>query len=74
MSNAWETTEDDVLNVVHNMGKKISGDKCHEILNALDHFKIECEALQATDPDPCDSQTDAAYQEIRRQIEEENLL
>ena len=71
MSNAFEVTPDDVLNVVHRMGKKISGDKAHEIHNALDHFKIEEEALRAND---LDAQTDAAYQEIERQIREGNLI
>jgi hypothetical protein len=71
MSNAFEVTPDDVLNVVHRMGKKISEEKCHEIHDALDHFKIEDEALRAND---LDAQTDAAYDEIERQIKENKLL
>jgi len=71
MSNAFEVTTDDVLIVVHRMGKKISGDKAHEIHNALDHYKIEDEALRAND---LDTQTDAAYDEIERQIKEKGLL
>ena len=71
MSNAFEITVDDVLNVVHRMGKKISGDKCHEIFNALDHDLVECEALKASNE--LGAQTDAAYDEIERQIKEELL-
>jgi hypothetical protein len=71
MSNAFEVTTDDILNVVHRMGKKISGDKAHEIHNSLDHFQIENEALRTND---LQDQTDVAYQEIERQIKEEELL
>ena len=72
MSNAFEVTPDDVLNVVHRMGIKISGDKAHEIHNALNHDLIECIALKAGNT--LGEQTDAAYQEIRRQIKEKGLL
>jgi len=71
MSNAWETTTEDILIVTHRMGKKISGDKCREIHDALDHFQIENEALRAND---LEAQTNAAYNEIERQIKKENLL
>jgi len=73
MSNAFEVTPDDVLNVVHRMGIKISGDdQCREIFNALTHVLIECAALKAGNT--LGEQTDAAYQEIRRQIKEKGLL
>ena len=65
MSNAFEVTPDDVLNVCHRMGKKIDNNKCHEIFNALDHDLVECAALKA---DTLEAQTDAAYTEIERQI------
>ena len=71
MSNAFEVTTDDVLNVVHRMGKKINGEKCHEIHAALDHNLVECEALRAND---LETQTEYAYQEIEHQIKEGNLL
>ena len=71
MSNAWGTTTDDVLNVIHNMGKKTAGDKVHQILNDLNHFEIECEALRAPDQE---TQIEYAYQEIQRQIQEKGLL
>jgi hypothetical protein len=83
MSNAFEITVDDVLNVCHSMGKKISGDKAREIFNTLNHDLVECEALKAG----CflsDNQTNAAayneierhaaYDEIERQIKKEELL
>jgi len=66
MSNAFEITVDDVLNVCHSMGKKISGDQCHEIFNALNHDLVECAALKAGNI--LGDQTDAAYAEIERQI------
>jgi len=71
MSNAFEITPDDILNVVHRMGKKITGEKCNDLLESLDQFKIENEALRAND---LETQTDYAYQEIERQIKEGNLL
>jgi len=71
MSNAWETTSDDVLNVVHKLGKKITGDKTEEIHNNLDMYLIENEALRG---DSIEDQTNYAYQEIARQIKEGNLL
>ena len=71
MSNAWETTVDDVLNVVHKMGKKVSGVKANEIHDALNQFLIEDSALRGND---MDTQTKYAYEEIERQIKEDNLL
>ena len=68
MSNAFELTVDDVLNVVHIMGKKIGGDKANEIFNNLNHFKVEEAALSGND------QTTYAYKEIERQITEDKLI
>lgn len=69
MSNAWETTYDDVLNVAHRMGKKLTEDQTHTIHNELDHFKIEDAALNGND---MDTQTEYAYEEIERQMKEIN--
>ena len=71
MSNAWETTEDDVLNVVHKMGKKLKSGEAEEILFELDQFAIEDAALAGND---IESQTNYAYEEIEKQIIENNLL
>lgn len=67
MSNAWETTYDDVLNVAHRMGKKLTGGQTHTIHNELNHYEIECAALQGND---MEEQTEAAYKEIERQMKE----
>lgn len=67
MSNAWETTYDDVLNVAHRMGKKLSGDQTDTIYDNLDHFKIEDAALNGND---IQKQTEYAYEEIERQMKE----
>ena len=71
MSNAWEVTTDDVLNVLHGMSKKATGDQVHKIMEDLDHFKIECAALCGDD---LESQTEHAYREMIRQIEDRKLL
>lgn len=71
MSNAWETTEDDVLNVIHDMGHKANHETVERIHNDLNQFEIECEALRGID---IETQTDYAYEEIKRQITERNLL
>jgi len=71
MSNAFEITPDDVYIVALCMGKKIDEDKCEEIHDELDHELVEHEALKALD---MEQQTEAAYQEIERQIREDNLL
>lgn len=71
MSNAWETTEDDVLNVVHRMGKKLKAGQAEEILFCLNQFNIEDEALRGND---IETQTEYAYQEIERQIREDKLI
>jgi uncharacterized protein YggE len=71
MSNAWETTADDVLNVIHQMGKKATSEQVDAVLNNLDHFDIENAALRGDD---MDVQTQYAYEEIKRQITEDELI
>jgi hypothetical protein len=70
-SNAWETTSEDVSNVLHSMNKRITEKQTEKILNNLDQFAIENSALQAND---LETQTTYAYEEIKRQITEENLI
>lgn len=67
MSNAWETTTDDVLNVAHEMGMKLTTQEVEKIYNDLDHEIIEVAALNGKD---LEEQTDYAYEEIKRQITE----
>ena len=71
MSNAWETTEDDVLNVIHYMGKKASSEQVQSILNDLNHFAIEDAALNGIN---IGSQTVYAYKEIEDQINKMGVL
>lgn len=71
MSNAWETTTDDILNVIHELGKKSDTDKVEEIYNELDLYIIEDAALQGND---IEEQTNYAYDEIKRQIVDNNLI
>jgi len=71
MSSAWETTPDDILNVIHDMGKKAGPDKVHEIDNLLDHFAIEDAALKG---DSMEEQVNYAYEEIKKQITEGNMI
>jgi len=83
MSYAFETTIDDVLNVVHKMcfkanGDQIhkmcfkaNGDQIHEIFDNLDQDKVEMAALKGDD---MDEQIDLAYIEIEEQIKEMGIV
>jgi len=65
MSLAWETTEEDVQNVLTRMGRS---DLDAEVVHgSLDHGAIEKAALRG---DGMDEQTDGAHEEIKRQIRE----
>jgi ribosome maturation protein Sdo1 len=67
MSNAWETTDEDIINVVRDIRKgKIANTRTVErILKNLDHAAIEKAALHGND---LDKQTQYAHEEIKRQI------
>jgi len=69
MSNAWETTTDDVENVLRNNGiedHEMNEEKIEELIDfRLDHDGIEKEALRGED---MDEQTTFAYAEIKRQL------
>ena len=65
MSNAWETTSEDVQNACANNNYYISEDMAEKLLGKLDHDAIEKAALYGND---MDEQTNNAYDEIRRQI------
>jgi hypothetical protein len=79
MSNAWETTADDVWNVINEHG--IGSDLLHKMEedgtmeeicdHKLDHDAIEEEALRSTD---FDKQVELAYAEITRQLLRDGTL
>ena len=72
MSNAWETTFDDIENVLNRMGYKGNDEVLtRRILGDLDHNEIEAAALHG---DAIEDQTDYAYDEIERQIKVNKLL
>lgn len=68
-ANGFEITIDDVLFVVHKMGKKVTGDQANEIFENLDHFKVEEASMFG---DELEQQTFYAYEEIERQIREKS--
>jgi hypothetical protein len=68
MSFAWETTVDDVENVLRRMGRTGMGSV--SIHGMLDHEAIEKAALRGND---MSDQTEGAYDEIERQIKEGKL-
>jgi hypothetical protein len=70
MSMAWETTEDDVQNVLnaHGLTNVDAQDFCNEQLNA---DRVEDAALRGND---MDTQTNYAYQSIEEQLKEAGLL
>lgn len=66
MSNAWETTTDDVATVIDRNGIFIDYDRLDEIVDfQLDHDAIEKIALEGKD---MDEQVELAYNEIERQL------
>ena len=66
---AWETTVEDVENVLRRMGK--SEGKAEGIFDELDCEEVAKAALKATE---FEEQVAGAYQEIENQIRENNLL
>ena len=66
---AWETTVEDVENVLTSMGK--SPGKAKTIFDELDCEEVAKAALTETD---FEKQVAVAYQEIENQIREKNLL
>lgn len=65
MSNAWQTTVDDVMGAMEQNGTPVEWDEAEQLINELDHGKIERAALSGDD---MDEQTDYAYAEICRQL------
>lgn len=71
MSMAWETTIDDVMNVFTEDGEKITREKAEEVLNNLDHDRIEKAALYGDD---MLEQVKYAKIEIQKQIVEKGII
>lgn len=65
MSNAWETTADDVANVVRPHNLTLSEAALDRLTEALDHDTIEKMVLHYCN---MDTQTDAAYCEVEDQL------
>jgi hypothetical protein len=66
MSLGWETTTEDVKNVLSQMDRSASEQEVEQIHNGLDMGEIESSALAGDD---MEQQTEYAYVEIRRQID-----
>ena len=65
MSNAWETTIDDVQNVLRSKGLRLSKASVIVLYEDMDHYAIAKMAMYGSD---IDQQTDYAYAEIARQL------
>lgn len=65
MSNAWETTTDDVANVLRQHDMVLSEAELERVTEELDHDAIEKTVLHYCN---MDTQTDAAYCEIEDQL------
>lgn len=67
MSLAWETTDEDVANVLSRLhpSRTYTVKETIQILGNLDHNKIEKAALYGND---IDEQTNYAYDEIEKQL------
>jgi len=68
MSMAWETTLEDVENVLRRMGRKLRPESVRVLYEDLDQATIEKAALYG---DSMEKQTEYAYDEIERQLKGE---
>lgn len=66
MSIAWETTLEDVENVLRRMGRNLRPESVRVLYEDLDQAAIEKAALYG---DSMEEQTEYAYDEIERQLE-----
>lgn len=67
LSRAWETTLEDVQNVLRKMGRCDDFHYARDVHNNLNHNAITIAALEG---DEMDEQVGYAYDEIERQIRE----
>lgn len=71
MSLAWETTTEDISNVLDQHGVAYTDQHLDHWHDLLDHDKIEEAALHGND---MEKQTEYAYEEIARQLKEMGVL
>ena len=68
MSNAWETTSDDIWIVLKNSGIDKTDDEINDICDfQIDHDEVEKVALCGND---IDEQVNYAHDEIKKQLKE----
>jgi sporulation-control protein spo0M len=68
---AWETTDQDIVNVMGNHDHDITDERAQEILEKIDITAVEGAALRG---DEMEQQTHYAYGEIERQLVALNFL
>lgn len=72
MSNAWETTSDDVANVLKKNGMDFEDELLEEIIDfQIDHELVEASALYGED---MDEQVKFAYEEIEAQLKKIGVI
>ena len=72
VSMAWETTYDDIVNVLGGLGIYVSDERIDEILDfQIDHDAVEHEALRAV---TMDRQTEYAHEEIKKQLKASGVI
>jgi len=78
MSNAWETTTDDVESVLIRMGiKGVSEEKLEEMLEEIMDFHLNYDKVEAAALHGVKSlaqQTDYAYEEIEAQLKQTSIM
>lgn len=70
-TSAFEITVEDVILVCSENGKEVSYEEAEPLYGLLDLVKVTEAALHG---DEMEQQTDYAYEEIKRQLKELNLL
>jgi len=71
MTDAWETTTDDVLTVLNGHGIKVSAERLEEIHGDLDHDAIEEGVLYYCS---MDAQTNSMLDDIENQLMESGVI
>jgi hypothetical protein len=71
MTNAWETTTDDVLTVLDRHGIKVSAERLEEIHGELDHDAIEDGVLCFCS---MEAQTNSMLDDIENQLMESEVI
>lgn len=70
-TSAFEITVEDVMQVCSENDKEVSYEEAEKLYDQLDLVKVTEAALHG---DEMEQQTDYAYEEIKRQLKELNLL